>query len=107
MRLVALVLTLGSLCAGCAMEAGDPSSTEEPQHHEEIVAVSGSARPITPEPGPAPTSTTGTKPTSAVNGGGGGETLPASSPTPTSGTTLESDNPNPSPWDPHSGNSGQ
>src|ERR1700677_1480059 len=105
MRLVALVLVLGSLSAGCAMEAGDPSSTHEPQHHEEIVAVSGSARPITPEPGPAPTSTA-TKPTTAVSGGGS-ETLPASNPPPAGGATPESDNPNPSPWDPHSGNSGQ
>jgi hypothetical protein len=88
------------------MEAGDPSSTDEPQRHEEIVAVSGSSRPIAPEPGPAPTGTTGTKPTSAVTGGGSA-TLPASNPTPGTGTTLESDNPNPSPWDPHSGASGQ
>jgi hypothetical protein len=100
MRLVALVLVLGSLSAGCAMEAGDPSSTEEPQRHEEIVAVSGSARPITPVPGPTPTATAGGKPATVTSN----QTLPSTGTNPTGGTTIEADNPNPSPWDPHSGN---
>jgi hypothetical protein len=84
------------------MEAGDPSSTEEPQRHEEIVAVSGSARPITPEPGPTPTSTNGGAKPATVTGN---QTLPSSGPSQGGGTTVEADNPNPSPWDPHSGNS--
>ncbi len=100
MRLVALVLVLGSLSAGCAIEAGDPSSTEEPQRHEEIVAVSGSARPITPEPGPTPTATTGGKPATVT----ATQTNPATGMNPSGGATFQADNPNPSPWDPHSGN---
>jgi hypothetical protein len=101
MRLVALVLTLGSLSVGCAMEAGDPSTDEQPQHHEEIVAVSGSARPITTTPVAAPTSTSVT-PHGAVSGGGTSNTLPAAG-GPATGGTIQDDNPNPSPWDPHSG----
>ena len=101
MRLVILVLTLGSLSVGCAIQAGDPS-TEEPQRHDEIVAVSGSARPITPVAGPMPTGAPGaTQHSGNVLTGA----LPATAPGETSGATIQADNPNPSPWDPH-GNAG-
>jgi hypothetical protein len=101
MRLVALV-ALGCLAlssVGCMAQVGDPS-TEETQRPEEIVAVSGTARPITTVAAPvvAPPEPSGSHATNV----GGGSTLPAgNSMNPGSSTTIADDNPNPSPWDGH------
>jgi hypothetical protein len=109
MRLVALILTLGSLSApllmGCAMQTGEPSADETAnQRPDELVAVSGSARPITPLPG-SPTSSPAPHPATTTNGGG--TSLPPAGPGQTSGSTIEDDNPNPSPWQPHGNANGQ
>jgi hypothetical protein len=100
MRLVALALTLGALTAGCMAQVGDPS-TEETQRPDEIVAVSGTARPITTVdlPSAAPPAASGSR---AANVAGGGSTLPSGNTmNPGTTTTLADDNPNPSPWDGH------
>jgi hypothetical protein len=98
MRLVALSLVLGSLAVGCVAQVGDPS-TEETQRPDEIVAVSGTAKPITPVATPSSTGSTGQvpHPSSAANGN---PIPPESNGVPGSGTTLAADNPNPSPWAP-------
>jgi hypothetical protein len=103
MRLVALVLTLASLSVGCAIEAGDPSVTEEPQTHEGIAAVAGSAKGITPVA--APTTTSVPVPAPHMATVTPASAIPATGPGETSGTAV-ADNPNPSPWDPHGNGSG-
>ena len=102
MRLVAWILTLGCLSAGCAMQTGDATSEDEPQRQNEIVAVSGGSRPIAPVSGTTATASATSDPQTAVPPtSGGGTTNPAGPET--FSTSIEADNPNPSPWVPHGG----
>lgn len=105
MRLVALVLALGSLTVGCMAQVGDPS-TEEAQRPDEIVAVSGTERPIAsavpPSAVPTPTAATPHATTATTS-----DPIPPSTGGGTTGSTsLAADNPNPSPWDPQKNSGG-
>jgi hypothetical protein len=103
MRLVAWILTLGCLSAGCAMQTGDPTTEDEPQRQNEIVSVSGGSRPIAPVSAAAATASPTPAPLAAATpAGAGGATIPAAG-SDTSGTSIQADNPNPSPWVPHGG----
>jgi hypothetical protein len=104
MRLVALVLVLGSLAVGCVAQVGEPS-TEETQRPDEIVAVGGTAKPITPIA--APTSTGSAGPAQHSTTSSNVNPIPPESNGTSQGTaTLAADNPNPSPWAPESNGNG-
>jgi hypothetical protein len=104
MRLVALVLVLGSLAVGCVAQVGDPS-TEETQRPDEIVAVGGTARPITPIAAPSSTGSGGAVQHSTTNSAVN-PMPPESNGTPQGTATLAADNPNPSPWAPEGNGNG-
>jgi hypothetical protein len=106
MRLVALVLTLGCLTAGCVVQAGDPSA-EETQRPDEIVAVSNNTGVVTSTKGtaPSPTPEPSTHSNTTTTTPNSGSSLPSNNAQPMGGTlTLQAENPNPQPWDGHSSN---
>lgn len=115
MRVVGIAIITALLSAGCAIQAGDPTS-EEMQRPNELVGISGSeqpsvnarpqrlTRPSIDTSGPAADSP---NPSPWTNGG---NNAPQPGNTGGNGSGGQNDNPNPSPWsnpsDPHWGGIG-